>query len=194
MKHNELIIIALGVWTSILAFLRLTGYIDIDSVFVLGFSVAALLFTLGDFLSNVVNPPFEHKNKLSLFLWNFVSFLIETPWTLGIGMIILYPHFPIFKDLSDEQISMVSDFSTLLALGFVFILLGMKSLGSKNEMLGKLEEYRQILGEIKQINKEAKDANNKRKEITKEMEMTYKQQIQLLSEENKQLKEKLNVK
>lgn len=124
----------------VLSLLRLMG-IEIDLVFVVFYSCAALFFCLFD-VWNFLHKIHKKTTKPQPDWW-----LIKIVRNERVGdcliyasalCIIAFPHFPFFRNMN--WLSKLGDFSTLFALGSTLILMGVKKLGEDNLADGRDDE------------------------------------------------------
>jgi len=99
----------------LLSFLYLLNFVSLSPVYLMGFSIAALLFSLNDlfeFKADEKNDPFKYKYiKSFLFIFAVISFMIVPFLTI---------------EWPKEIIEKVNSFTFLLSIGIIFYLLGLK--------------------------------------------------------------------
>jgi len=99
----------------ILAVLNIFDFVILTSIYLLGFSMAALFFSLNELLeykANEKNDPYKYsKIKYAAYLMAVISFMV----------------IPVLShNWSEEIIVKASEFATLLSIGIVFYILGLK--------------------------------------------------------------------
>lgn|GEM_PF-4653752 len=138
------IVYYMGASYVILAFFKLFGF-EIDPIYIFCASIAALFFLLHDFweFMHFTLHKIKGKNIKRFVFHNKVSkfFLSKKPSDLltyfAVMSLILLPHIPWLKKMPHHKMSLLSDFTSLLALGLTMVLIGFKQLKADSETVKK---------------------------------------------------------
>jgi hypothetical protein len=117
----------------ILAILRFKGVI-IEPKFMISFTISGFLLTLGDvltFIWGIIKENFpESKAKAKKIVIGFIEYTYISIYAVAVLLIMVLPHTNIWSLFQD--LSLISDYFTLITLGLVIILIGTKEfIGSK---------------------------------------------------------------
>lgn len=127
MKSYNSVTKFIGASLVILAFLNIFKIVSLTPVYLMGFSIAALFFTLNDFVefkSGEKADPFAfRKTKITLLFFAIIAFMIIPFLTV---------------EWSESFIENVNTFTILCSIGVVFFVIGLKQEKIADEKLEKL--------------------------------------------------------
>ncbi|AMQ05905.1 hypothetical protein [Sporosarcina psychrophila] len=161
----------------ILACLNIFNVVDLSPIYVMGFSMAAASFSLIEFLefkAEEENDSFKFtKIKWGLFFLAVLSFMVIPELSFG---------------WSDVVIVKISEFATLLSIGIVFVILGLKQEKVASEKLKQImdQKIQEILPNI------IKDEVQKKTDELLKNGYIKKEAIKAMDEINKQQNTKKN--
>ncbi|QTD41961.1 hypothetical protein [Sporosarcina sp. Te-1] len=127
MKSYNSVTKFIGISLVILAFLNIFKIVSLTPVYLMGFSIAALFFTINDFVefkSDEKTDPFAFKKtKITLLFFAIIAFMI-------------IPFLSV--EWSEAFIENVNTFTILCSIGVVFFVIGLKQEKIADEKLKKL--------------------------------------------------------
>ncbi|HHT7174513.1 TPA: hypothetical protein ACTZ3H_005340 [Bacillus cereus] len=175
-KDMEKVTICIGF---AIVYLGMNNAIDnpISPALVTGISVSGLCLTLADFLSKQFK---DCKNKLGLNILYFFDFLL---YGLAALWIVGYPNATFIKSLNKETLDWLSTTASVIALGFVFIAIG---ISNKDAVLE--EEKKRFEKEEKRF-KEIEGMFNESKKISEQFRELVENRNEVIEKKDKQIKE-----
>lgn len=191
-KDMEKITICIGFAIIYLGVNNFLGNSIISPALVTGISLSGLCLTLADFLSKQFK---DLKNKRLL---NVVYLIDSMLYVLAALCIVGYPNATFIKSLDKDTLDWMSTSASVVALGFVFVAIGISNRTAAKEEDAKLaEEIRKIihdaeqyLGRNKEIPKSKKEVHSISKDDMSEIMEAKDKRIELLEKELKEMKEK----
>ncbi|WP_339798778.1 hypothetical protein MKY19_26925 [Paenibacillus sp. FSL R5-0744] len=122
----------LGYWT-------ITGFLELETRFVLSFSVSGFLFILFDFLNFGLERLKKSKQITKYLIYKLKAYKYSSQIALLLSVlsIVVLPHLPIKWE--SEIILQINDSIVLLGLGIVMFLIGLKSDAEFDDMLDRIK-------------------------------------------------------
>ncbi|WMY18290.1 hypothetical protein P3F89_27225 (plasmid) [Bacillus tropicus] len=193
-KDMEKITICLGFAIIYLGVNNFLGNSVISPALVTGISLSGLFLTLADFLSKQFKD-FENKRVL-----NVLYFIDSALYVLAALCIVGYPNATFITSLDKETLDWMSTSASVVALGFVFVAIGINNRKMAIEEDAKqakeiqkiAQQTQKILDDAKEISKSKKETQELIREMqneTSELMKNKDKRIELLEKEIKLLKE-----
>lgn len=193
-KDMEKITICIGFAIIYLGINNFLGNSIISPALVTGISLSGLCLTLADFLSKQFK---DLKNKRLL---NVIYLIDSMLYVLAALCIVGYPNATFIKSLDKDTLDWMSTSASVVALGFVFVAIGISNRTAAKEEDAKLaEEIRKIIHDAEQYlgrNKEVPKSKKEGQSISSEMKEDMSEiieakdkQIELLERKIKALEE-----
>lgn len=176
-KDMEKITICLGFAIVYLGVNNFYGDSIISPALVTGISLSGLCLTMADFLSKQFKGC---KNKWGVHALSFIDFLL---YCLAAICIIGYPNSTFIKSLDKDTLDWLSTSASVIALGFVFIAIG---ISNKDAVLE--EEKKRFEDEEKRF-KEIEGMFNESKKISEQFRELVENRNGVIEKKDKQIKE-----
>ncbi|MEK5197315.1 hypothetical protein MHI49_28280 [Bacillus sp. FSL M7-0884] len=180
-KDMEKITICIGLAIVYLGIKNIDRGSIISPALVTGISLSGLCLTIADFISKQFKAS-QDKKALDWFIYSFDFSL----YFLAAVCILVYPNSAFVRSLDKDTLDWMSTTASVIALGVVFIAIGM------NNRKAVLEEEKQRFKEIKEMLNESKNISGEFKELSEEMYEILKkkdEQIEELEKKINQLEE-----
>ncbi|OKA18081.1 hypothetical protein [Bacillus cereus] len=169
-KDMEKITICIGFAIVYLGINNIYGDAIISPALVTGISVSGLCLTIADLFSK------QFKNVKNKIIVEMLSLIDFTLYIVAACFILGYPNSTVLNSLDKETLDSMSTTASVVALGFVFI-----SIGISNRK-AVVEEEKQRFKEIKEMLNESKNISGDFKELSEEM-------YEILIKKDEQIKE-----
>lgn len=170
---------------------NLFGYSKIDPALVTGISLSGLCLTIADFLSKEFK---EAKNKKVV---NFLIFLDIFLYILAAMCILGYPNTGILTSLDKDTLDKVSTGASVIALGVVFMAIGLNNRRSVlEEEMKRAKEIEGMLTDSKEILVQVQQISTNEKKISERTENLQEKMLGIIEEKDKQIEElekKINI-
>lgn len=176
-KDMEKITICLGFAIVYLGVNNFYGDSIISPALVTGISLSGLCLTMADFLSKQFKGC---KNKWGIHALSFIDFLL---YCLAALCIIGYPNSTFIKSLDKDTLDWLSTSASVIALGFVFIAIG---ISNKDAVLE--EEKKRFEDEEKRF-KEIEGMFNESKKISEQFRELVENRNGVIEKKDQQIKE-----
>ncbi|AJH60107.1 hypothetical protein FOC75_00315 (plasmid) [Bacillus cereus] len=176
-KDMEKITICLGFAIVYLGVNNFYGDSIISPALVTGISLSGLCLTMADFSSKQFKGC---KNKWGIHALSFIDFLL---YCLAALCIIGYPNSTFIKSLDKDTLDWLSTSASVIALGFVFIAIG---ISNKDAVLE--EEKKRFEDEEKRF-KEIEGMFNESKKISEQFRELVENRNEVIEKKDKQIKE-----
>ncbi|PEK68651.1 hypothetical protein [Bacillus pseudomycoides] len=175
-KDMEKITICIGAAIIYLGFNNLFGYTKIDPALVTGISLSGLCLTIADFLSKEFK---ESKNKKVVNFLIFFDFLL---YILAAMCILSYPNTGTLTSLDKDTLDKVSTGASVIALGVVFMAIGLNNRRSVleeerrrlEEEQKRLERMQEILERTQKVSQKDVEQNERTMKLLTDMSVTIK--------------------
>lgn len=190
-KDMEKITICIGFAIVYLGINNMYGDSIISPALVTGISLSGLCLTIADFLSKQFK---NSKNKILVEVLSFIDFLL---YILAACFILGYPNSTFVKSLDKDTLDSMSTTASVIALGFVFIAIGISNRKAvleeekkrSEEIESMLADSKKILEQVQQISENEKRINEKSIDLQEKM-------FEIIEEKDKQIEElekKMNI-
>ncbi|PEM58661.1 hypothetical protein [Bacillus toyonensis] len=182
-KDMEKTTICLGFAIVYLGVNNFFGDSIISPALVTGISLSGLCLTMADFLSKQFKGC---KNKWGIHALSFIDFLL---YCLAALCIVGYPNSTFIKSLDKDTLDWMSTTASVIALGFVFIAIGISNRKAVLEDEEKrIEEMKNLLKSTQDMLENAKEVSEKRKEFQEKSLEVQRQMAEIIENKDKHIK------
>lgn len=194
-KDMEKITICIGFAIVYLGVNNMYGDAVISPALVMGISLSGLCLTVADLLSKQFK---NSKNKIFIEVLSFIDFLL---YILAACSILGYPNSTFVKSLDENTLNSMSTTASVIALGFVFIAIGISNRKAvledekkrTEELQSLLKSTQDMLNNAKEVSKNRKELHEKSLEIQRQMAefiVNKDKHIEILERKIKEIEEK----
>ncbi|MGX5441546.1 hypothetical protein [Bacillus thuringiensis] len=182
-KDMEKITICIGVAIVSLGVNNIFGGSIISPALVTGISLSGLFLTIADFLSKQFK---DCENQWGLRVLYIIDFVL---YSLAALCLIGYPNSTFIKSLDKDTLDWMSTSASVIALGVVFIAIGISNRNAVlEEERKKTEVIENILKDTKELLKDVQDVSKNERELSEQNSNLKEKMFEIIESQHEQIK------